>query len=117
MSMIDVFTLNGQDIDPETASLARDVEPLRDTLEMAPKNNRHYHRGERVRWTLSRRRATPAVWAIWRAAAPRNASVTLVEPDGTSHTVVITGFSDPISATRPSDGTIWRDLTITCETL
>lgn len=114
---INVFTLNGQSIDPEVDGLGRDVEPLRDTLEMAPKNERHYHRGERIRWTLSRRKAEPAIWTTWRAAAPRNTTVTLIEPDGATHTVVITGFSDPIAKTRPSDGIIWRDLTITCQTL
>lgn len=114
---INVFTLNGQSIDPEIEGLQRAIEPLRDTLEMAPKNNRHYHRGERVSWTFTRRKADAAIWAAWKAAAPRNTSVTLVEPDGATHTVVITGFADPISKTRVSDGAIWRDLTITCETL
>lgn len=114
---INVYTLNSQSIDPEIGGLARDVTPLRDTLEMAPKNERHYHRGERISWTFQRRKADPAIWAVWKLAAPRNTTVTLVEPDGTTHTVVITGFSDPISKTRPSDGTIWRDLTITCQTL
>jgi hypothetical protein len=114
---INVYTLNGQSIDPEIDGLSRDVTPLRDTLEMAPKNNRHYHRGERISWTLRRRACDAARWAVWKAAAPRGLSVTLIEPDGATWTVVITGFSDPIAKTRPATGEIWRDITITCETL
>ena len=114
---IDVYTLNGQEIDPEIDGLSRDVEPLGDALEMAAKNERFYSRGERIRFSFRRRRATAAIWAVWKLAAPRNAAVTLVEPDGTSHTVRITAFSDPISKTNPATGEIWRDLTITCHTL
>ncbi len=114
---ISPYTLNGQTIDPAINGLERTVTPIRVTLEMAPGNNRHYHLGERISWTFKRPKASNAIWTTWKAAAPRNASVTLVEPDGTSHTVVITGFSDPISKTEVSAGNIYRDLTITCETL
>jgi VCBS repeat-containing protein len=84
---------------------------------MVAGNNRHYHLGERITWTFTRPKANAAIWAVWKAAAPRNQSVTLVEPDGTTHTVVITGFSDPISRTEVAAGNYYRDLTITCETL
>lgn len=123
------YTLNGSHLTPAIDGISRTEETLRDTLDMAAGNRRHYIRAtvRRVSWSLSYPGADEDTWAIWKAAAQaaQAAAVTLTEPDGTAYSVVCTAFDDPVvnsaitsgSGTTSAVGTVERDLTITLESL
>lgn len=113
------YTINGVTLIP-ALPVERSVEPVEDVLLMAAGNERAYHRGEIVTLTLTDPGADEATWTIWKAV-PRNAAVTVVEPDGTTLTARVTAWSDPITETQPTSGegtatatgTATRSLTLT----
>lgn len=122
------FTLAGYRLIPAVEGLERVESPLRDTLPMRPGNNRHYQRpaARRTRWTLVYPFAPTADWTTWRLAArAAEAGASLIEPDGTTHSVILVEFVDPISNSNPTTGagtvnatgTVERDLTLVLETI
>jgi hypothetical protein len=99
----------------------RTVELIEEVLPMAAGNERSYYRGALVQWTLTHPVADEAEHAEWLSAAVRGTALPLVEPDGTTATVRVTGWDDPIVETAPTSGagtstatgTITRSITLT----
>jgi hypothetical protein len=96
-------TLNSQKLFP-ALPLDRVRSPVRDTLDMAAGNRRFYHRASKRRWTLTRPKASEAIRTTWLAAAVESSSLPFIDLEGTSYTVVVMSFADPISKTTPTTG-------------
>lgn len=122
------YTLGGYNLIPDTGGADRSRTPIREELGMAAGNVRYYARpaARRIRWSLTRSGASEADRTAWAAAATAaEAGATLVEPDGSSWTVVLISYADPIAdktvasgdGTTSATGTLEYTLSIEVQTL
>jgi hypothetical protein len=121
------YDLAGYKLCPDFAT-DEGEEPLRDTLPMAPGNERHYQRATLRRYsgTLTYDGADEATFATWLAAArAAETGTTLVTPAGHTYTVVTVSFRYPPtsttvasgSGTTSATGTVERNLSLELKSL
>lgn len=117
------YMLNGIKLFPSFA-IDKEETAAGESVRMIGGNKRFWYRGDDVTFSLPCQGASEATAAEWRAATPRNATLTLTEPDGTNHAVRVVRRTFSIVESLPdvdgsptATGPIFYDITIELEKL